>query len=147
MTPAPTTPRPSPGVPAPKREPLETPSALHGQPFGTIREVCRQNQSDVDPETGTMRPIPDEEWQARQTELTRRLTEIDAADDTPDEVLVEFMRNLDEERRRQGRPPAFEHDRAGLRPDYHTGYAKSGGTVGRNTPARTSHSRRPESRR
>jgi len=108
MTPAPTTPRPSPRVPAPEREPLETSSALHGQPFGTIREVCRQIQSDVDPETGTMRPIPDEEWQTRQTELTRRLTEIDAADDTPDEVLVEFMRNLDEERRRQGRPPAFE---------------------------------------
>jgi len=84
------------------------PSSLHGQPTAGIRELSRQNPSDVDPETGTMRPIPDEEWQARQTELTRRLTEIDAADDTPDEVLVEFMRNLNEERRRQGRPPAFE---------------------------------------
>ena len=41
-------------------------------------------------------------------ELTRELAEIDAEDDTPDEVYDEVMRNIDEERRRQGRPPAFE---------------------------------------
>jgi hypothetical protein len=41
-------------------------------------------------------------------ELTRRLAEIDAEDDTPDDVYDDFMRNLDEERRRQGRPIAFE---------------------------------------
>ncbi len=55
-----------------------------------------------------MRPISAAEWQARMDELTRRLAEIDAEDDTPHEVYDEFMRNLDEERRRQGRPPAFE---------------------------------------
>ena len=41
-------------------------------------------------------------------ELTRRLAEIDADDDTPDEVYDEVLRSIDEERRRQGRPPAFE---------------------------------------
>src|SRR5262245_5086232 len=63
---------------------------------------------DVDPQTGRIRSISAEEWQARQAELTRRLAEIDAQDDTPEEVYDEFMHNLDEERRRQGRPPAFE---------------------------------------
>jgi hypothetical protein len=63
---------------------------------------------DVDPQTGHLRRISEEEWQARYEELTRRLAEIDAEDDTPEEVYDEFMRNLDEERRRQGRPPAFE---------------------------------------
>jgi len=63
---------------------------------------------DVDPDTGRIRPISDAEWQARQAELTRRLAEIDAEDDTPDEVYDQFMRNLDEGRRLQGRPPAFE---------------------------------------
>jgi hypothetical protein len=41
-------------------------------------------------------------------ELTRLLDEVDAADDTPDEVYDEVFRGIDEERRRQGRPPAFE---------------------------------------
>ncbi len=67
-----------------------------------------RRRPDVDPETGRLRPISAAEWQARQEELTRRLAEIDAQDDTPEEVYDEFMRNLDEERRRQGRPPAFE---------------------------------------
>ncbi len=49
-----------------------------------------------------------EELQARYQALTRELAEIDAVDDTPDEVYDEFMRGIDEERRRQGRPPAFE---------------------------------------
>jgi hypothetical protein len=40
--------------------------------------------------------------------LTRELAEIDAQDDTPDEVYDEVLRGIDEERRRQGRPPAFE---------------------------------------
>ncbi len=37
-------------------------------------------------------------------ELTRLLDEVDAADEVYDEVL----RGIDEERRRRGRPPAFE---------------------------------------
>jgi hypothetical protein len=40
--------------------------------------------------------------------LTRELAEIDAQDDTPDELYDEVLRGIDEERRRQGRPPAFE---------------------------------------
>jgi hypothetical protein len=40
--------------------------------------------------------------------MTRRLAKIDAEDDAPDGVYDEFMRNLDDERRRQGRPTAFD---------------------------------------
>jgi hypothetical protein len=60
------------------------------------------------PDGGRLRPIPAEERQARYEEYKRRLAEIDAEDDTPEEVYDQFMRNIDEERRRQGRPPAFE---------------------------------------
>jgi hypothetical protein len=63
---------------------------------------------DIDPRTGRLRPISDEEWRARMEALTRELAEIDAQDDTPDEVYDEVLRGIDEERRRQGRPPAFE---------------------------------------
>jgi hypothetical protein len=63
---------------------------------------------DVDPRTGRLRPISDEEMKARYEEYKMRLAEIDAEDDTPEVVYDEFMRNIDEERRRQGRPPAFE---------------------------------------
>ena len=63
---------------------------------------------DVDPRTGRLRPIPAEELQSRYEDLRKRLAEIDAEDDTPDEVYDEVFRNIDEERRRQGRPPAFE---------------------------------------
>jgi hypothetical protein len=63
---------------------------------------------DIDPRTGRLRPISDEEDQARYEEYKRRLAEIDAEDDMPEEVYDQFMRNIDEERRRQGRPPAFE---------------------------------------
>jgi hypothetical protein len=35
------------------------------------------------------------------------LAEIDAEDDTPHEVYDRFRHNLDDERRRAGRPPAF----------------------------------------
>jgi hypothetical protein len=63
---------------------------------------------DIDPQTGRLLPISDEEWAARMEDLTRLLDEIDAADDDPPELFEQFMRNVDEERRRQGRPPAFE---------------------------------------
>lgn len=63
---------------------------------------------DVDPRTGRLRPISTEELQARYAELRKRLAEIDAEDETPDEVYDDVFRGIDEERRRQGRPPAFE---------------------------------------
>jgi ribosomal protein L29 len=63
---------------------------------------------DVDPRTGRLRPISPEELQARYEALRRELAEIDAQDNTPDEVYDEVLRGIDEERRRQGRPPAFE---------------------------------------
>ena len=53
-------------------------------------------------------PISDEEWAARMEALRRELAAIDAEDDTPEEDYVQFMRNIDEERRLQGRAPAFE---------------------------------------
>jgi ribosomal protein L29 len=63
---------------------------------------------DVDPRTGRLRPISPEELQARYEALRRELADIDAQDNTPDEVYDEVLRGIDEERRRQGRPPAFE---------------------------------------
>jgi hypothetical protein len=39
--------------------------------------------------------------------LERELAEIDAQDETPEEIYEMLMRNIDEERRREGRPPAF----------------------------------------
>jgi hypothetical protein len=69
---------------------------------------AHERHPDVDPVTGRIRPISTEEWRVRQAALTVRLTEIDAQDETPDALYDEFMRNLDEERRRQGRPAAFE---------------------------------------
>lgn len=89
----------------------DTPEEVYDE---VMRSLEREPQSadwpyrDVDPRTGRLRPISDEEWQVRMEELTRRLAEIDAADETPDEVYDEVLRGIDEERRRQGRPPAFE---------------------------------------
>ena len=82
--------------------------ASPNSPTDSVPKFDHRRRQDVDPETGQLRPISAAEWQARMEELTRRLAEIDAQDDTPEEVYDEFMRNLDEERRRQGRPPAFE---------------------------------------
>lgn len=53
-------------------------------------------------------PISDEEQKARFDNLQRILAKIDADDETPNEVYEQLMRNLDEERKRVGRPPAFE---------------------------------------
>ncbi len=64
---------------------------------------------DVDPRTGRLRPISAEELRARYGGAdSEALAEIDAEDDTPEEVYDEVLRGIDEERRRQGRPPAFE---------------------------------------
>jgi hypothetical protein len=62
----------------------------------------------VDRRTGRALPVPDGEWAGRMAALGRELDEIDAEDDTPEEVYEQIFRDIDEERRRQGRPPAFE---------------------------------------
>jgi hypothetical protein len=62
----------------------------------------------VDRKTGRAIPISDSEWQERLTALEHELAEIDARDDTPDEAYEQFLRNIDEERCREGRPPAFQ---------------------------------------
>ena len=98
---------PPPVLPSEGKSTGTSPSSANPSSAGN-REPVHRRRPDVDPETGQLRRISDEEWRARQEELTRRLAEIDAEDDTPEEVYDEFMRNLDEERRRQGRPPAFE---------------------------------------
>jgi hypothetical protein len=82
----------------------------------SVPEPGHRRHQDIDPETGRLRPISAAELQARGEELTRRLAEIDAEDDTPDEVYEEFRRNFDEERRRQGRPPVFEGSYYGTNP-------------------------------
>ncbi len=91
-----------------EEKPTVPPHSTPNSPIDIVHKPEPRRGQDIDPETGQMRPISAAEWQARMEELTRRLAEIDAADDTPEEVYDEFMRNLDEERRRQGRPPAFE---------------------------------------
>jgi len=74
-----------------------------------FRKLDPRQGCDIDPETGQIRPISAEELQARHEELTRQLAEIDAEDNTSPEVYDDFMRNVDDDRRRQGRPPAFEN--------------------------------------
>jgi hypothetical protein len=89
--------------------PTEMPATLQGDTTAVFRKPDTPQGGDINPETGQIRAISAEELNARHAELTRRLAEIDAEDDTPEEVYDEFMRNLDDERRRQGRPPAFEN--------------------------------------
>jgi len=108
MTPRSTVPDSVPLVPSCEEEPTEMSPSSPSPSIAGTREHAHRRRPDVDPETGRTRSISAEELRARQEELTRRLAEIDAEDDTPDEIYDEFMRNLDEERRRQGRPPAFE---------------------------------------
>ncbi len=60
----------------------------------------------VDRNTGQAIPISETEWQERVAALEQDLIEIDQQDDTPEEVYEQFMRNVDEERSRQGRPAA-----------------------------------------
>ncbi len=62
----------------------------------------------VDRNTGQAIPISESEWQERVAALEQDLIEIDQQDDTPEEVYEQFMRDFDEERSRQGRPPAFQ---------------------------------------
>ncbi len=100
-------------------DPLRAALARDDKPIDTLSGVtpslAAPDQSDfpakrvdVDLRTGRIRPISVQEWRERQDQLTKRLAEIDLNDDTPDEVYDQFMRNLDDERRRQGRPTAFD---------------------------------------
>jgi hypothetical protein len=91
-----------------EEKPADASSSISHTPSPSVDERGPLRQSDVDLETGRIRPISAEEWQARQADLTKRLAVIDAEDGTSDDLFDEFMRNLDEERRRQGRPAAFE---------------------------------------
>jgi hypothetical protein len=93
---------------SPEGQPSEQPLSTTGPTEAGESRLPEWPYRDFDPRTGRIRPIPAEEWQARMEELTRLLDEVDAADDTPDEVYDEVLRGIDEERRRQGRPPAFE---------------------------------------
>ncbi len=107
MTPRPSAPDATP-VSSPLTEAAEWPRASTDQPMAEDRESLVWPYRDVDPRTGRLRQIPSEELQARYEELRRLLAEIDAQDDTPEEVYDAVMRGIDEERRIQGRPPAFE---------------------------------------
>ena len=88
--------------------PVEPAAFASGPAAADDRQTAEWPYRDVDPRTGRLRSIPEEEWRDRMEQLTRELAEIDAQDETPDEVYDEVLRNIDEERRRQGRPPAFE---------------------------------------
>jgi hypothetical protein len=91
-----------------EEKPTDGPRSSPEPPTGTVHQPHPRRPPDIDPETGRLRPISAEEWQARMEGLTRRLAEIDAEDDTPEAAYEEFRRNFDEERIRQGRPPVFE---------------------------------------
>ena len=75
---------------------------------GTCGEKKRLPRPGVDRNTGQAIPISETEWQEHVAALEQDLIEIDQQDDTPDEVYEQFMRDLDEERSWQGRPPAFQ---------------------------------------
>ncbi len=98
----------APSAPQDDEKPADALSCVLDNSTASVDENGRQHQPDFDLVTGRIRAISTEEWQARQADLTKRLAVIDAKDETPDDVYDEFMRNLDEERRRQGRPAAFE---------------------------------------
>jgi hypothetical protein len=108
MTPRSTGADPIPLPPSFGEKPPDTSPSASTPSAARTHEDFPRRKADIDSITGRIRPFSKEEWQARQEELTRRLAEIDAEDDTPDDVYDDFMRNLDEERRRQGRPIAFE---------------------------------------
>jgi hypothetical protein len=75
---------------------------------GTSGEGKRLPRPGVDRHTGQAIPIPDSEWQERVAALEQDLIQIDQQDETPEEVYEQFMRDLDEDRSRQGRPVAFQ---------------------------------------
>jgi hypothetical protein len=85
------------------------PSSTTGPSMAGDCQSGERPQADVGLRAGQWwRQISAEEWRARHEEYKRRIAELDAEDDTPEEVYDEIERHIDEERRRQGRPPAFE---------------------------------------
>ncbi len=78
------------------------------QMFDGSLERKRFPSPGVDRNTGQALPISERDWQERVAALERELIEIDRQDDTPEESYERFMRELDEERCRQGRPAAFK---------------------------------------
>ncbi len=78
------------------------------QKSGTCGEKKQFPRPGVDRNTGQAIPLSEIEWQERVAALEQNLIEIDQQDDTPEEVYEQFIRDLDEERSRQGRPPAFQ---------------------------------------
>jgi len=78
------------------------------QKSSTSGEKKRLPRPGVDRNTGQAIPLSEIEWQERVAALEQNLIEIDQQDDTPEEVYEQFIRDLDEERSRQGRPPAFQ---------------------------------------
>ncbi len=98
-----------PQVPQPVEvPPVEQAVSASGPATDSDRQVAEWPHRDIDPRTGRLRSITAEEWRARMEQLTQDLAEIDANDDTPEDVYDAVMRGIDEERRIQGRPPAFE---------------------------------------
>ena len=75
-----------PSAPAIGEKPPDGASSAPIPSTASAHKPLHRRQADVDPSSGQIRPISAEEWQTRQAELTRRLAEIDAEDDTPDGV-------------------------------------------------------------
>ena len=61
----------------------------------------------VDRKTGRALPISDEEWTKRMDRLKRELERIDAEDDDPPDTYERMVREINEDRVRSGRGPAF----------------------------------------
>jgi alkylhydroperoxidase family enzyme len=91
--------RPSELDPQPQRSPgseaSEVPSSPTSPPKADESWSAEWPYRDVDPRTGRLRPISAEEVRARFEEYKRRLAEIDAEDDTPEEVYDESMRSFE----------------------------------------------------
>ncbi len=80
----------TPRVPAPEEK---APGLTASSPGSA--QAAEWPYRDIDPRTGRLRPISGEELQARREEYEKRLAEIDAEDDTPEEVYDEIMRSFE----------------------------------------------------
>ena len=76
------------------------PHASPNPPTDSVPKPDHRRPPDVDPETGRLRPISAEEWQARQEELTRRPRRSTPRTIHRKRFTTNSWRNLDEERRR-----------------------------------------------
>ena len=64
-------------------------------------------KSATDPETGRAMPASKEDRAARWEEFKRSMAEIDAEDDDPPDTYERMVREINEDRVRSGRGPAF----------------------------------------